>query len=447
MPITVFKNGIFATPNLPGSAGIPPTTGKIWFVDSTTGSSAHDGKSPTTALATIDQAINKCTANKGDQIWVMPNHAETISGATTLVPDVAGISIFGLGEGRDRPTLTFSATSSKIAVSGAGTRISNFVFIAGISAVVIGVDVNADDVTITDCEFNYSTTAFDFVIFVDVDAYDRCTISNCYFIAEDTAGSNQAIRLDDAHDVHITNCVFMGDWTNAMIYSASGDAYGKGLLISGCSGQNSDVTLGANIRLACAFLGILQNNGFSTAYTGSEYDTFDPGSCGTSENYVSFIPDGPSISVPFGGAQGWRMAKKSITYYGGSATAALAIGTVGTYGYFKVSGTIEATLVGIVGTNLAGASATISVGVTGATNALLGVTTGTDLDANEVWLHTAGAASAAAWTDMVHVPVVIAGAASPSIFHTVAVADVSGGQCDFHLYWRPLEPSAHVRPT
>lgn len=439
MPVMRFKHGIFATPNLPGSAGIPPTTGNIWFVDSSGGSSAHDGKSPSSPLATIDQAINKCTANNGDQIWVMENHAETIASATSLVPDVAGVSIFGLGEGRNRPTLTFSATSSKIAVSGADVRISNLVFVAGISAVVVGVDVNADDFTIDNCEFNYSTTAYDFVIMVDVDAYDRATIRNCKFIAEETAGSNEAVRLDDAHDILIENCLFTGDYTNGMIYSASGDAAGKGLVIQDCTGYNSDTTLGANVRLACAFTGTIANCSFSTAYTAGVDATFDPGSCGSINCNVAWVGDYAWFSVPFGLLPNWYIAKKAVTF------TRAAAGTVGTGGLFTISGTLEAQLVAVLGTALAGTAGTISVGVTGDTDALLGVTTYTALAANYVWIHTAAAASDSAWGDLKHVPIVINAAASPSIFTTIATNAVKSGACDFHLYWRPLEPNAYAR--
>lgn len=439
MPLTNFPHGIFATPNLPGSAGIPPTTGNIWFVDATGGSSAHDGKSPSTPLATIDQAIDKCTANNGDQIWVMENHAETISGATSLVPDVAGVSIFGLGEGRQRPTLTFSATTSKIAVSGADVRISGLVFVAGISAVVVGIDVNADDFTMDGCEFNYSTTAYDFAIMVDIDAYDRATIRNCKFIAEDTAGSNEAIRLDDTHGVVIEGCQFSGDFTNAMIYSAGGDALGKDLLVRDCWGYNSDTTLGANIDLNVAFTGTLANCAFSTAYTAGVDDTFDAGACGCINCNVAWVGDFNWFPVPFGLLPSWYVAKKAITF------TRAAAGTVGTGGLFTISGTFEAQMVGVMGTAAAGTAGTISVGLTGDTDALLPVVTYTSLAAKYVWIHTAAAASDSAWGDMKHVPVVINGAASPSIFTTIATNAVKSGACDFHLYWRPLEPGAYVR--
>ena len=53
------------------------TTGKCWFVNSEIGSDGNTGKKPTQAFATLDKATNMCTANKGDIVYIMPNHNET----------------------------------------------------------------------------------------------------------------------------------------------------------------------------------------------------------------------------------------------------------------------------------------------------------------------------------------------------------------------------------
>lgn len=55
------------------------TTGSIFFVHSGTGVNAlGGGRNPDAPLATLDYAIGLCTANKGDMIFVMPGHAETL---------------------------------------------------------------------------------------------------------------------------------------------------------------------------------------------------------------------------------------------------------------------------------------------------------------------------------------------------------------------------------
>jgi hypothetical protein len=54
------------------------SAGTDFYVSSVTGSSANDGLSFSAPLATLAQAIALCTANKGDRIFLMPGHAETI---------------------------------------------------------------------------------------------------------------------------------------------------------------------------------------------------------------------------------------------------------------------------------------------------------------------------------------------------------------------------------
>ena len=117
--LTNFPNGVssFGMPVLGMGGGIPPTTGDVYFVHSSTGNANNTGLTPSDALATIDGAINKCTASQGDIIIVMPGHAENIAAATSLVVDVAGISIIGLGRGRNRPVLSFTNTAGRIPVS------------------------------------------------------------------------------------------------------------------------------------------------------------------------------------------------------------------------------------------------------------------------------------------------------------------------------------------
>lgn len=43
--------------------------GDVYYVDSGSGSDSASGKSPERALATLDAAIGKCTANQGDKIY------------------------------------------------------------------------------------------------------------------------------------------------------------------------------------------------------------------------------------------------------------------------------------------------------------------------------------------------------------------------------------------
>lgn len=269
------------------------TTGNVFFVSSVTGSDGNTGKKPTQAFATLDKATNACTANKNDIVYIMPNHAETISGSTSWVPDVAGVRYIGIGLGADAPELTFSATGSTIDVTGGNSEFRNIRFVAGISAVVLGVDVGADHVTFDGCVWDFSTTAFDFITMLDVTAVDYCTIKNCRFIAENvTAGSNVGIQFEDSHHLLIQNNIFTGDFAVAAISSTDADV-SNGVMILENSIYNDDTaSTNGGIRMVAACTGMISKNMIGWLCKAAESEkAIDPGSCLMFENYVATVID------------------------------------------------------------------------------------------------------------------------------------------------------------
>lgn len=279
------------------------TTGDVYFVDSVSGSDGKTGKKPTQAFATLDKATNSCTANNNDIVYIMPNHAETIAAATTWVPDVAGVHYIGVGLGADAPELTFSATGSQVIVGGANSLFRNIRFVAGISAVSLGVDVQADHVTFDSCTWDFSTTAYDFVWMLACDSYDYLTVKNCRFIAENaTAGADAGIRLDAADHAVIENNLFTGDFALAAIISKTTDAAGKSAMIMDNNIYNDDATstYGGGIALRSAFTGIIARNMVGSLSTAVA--PIDPGSCLMFENYVSAAVDHYGVNSIAGSA-------------------------------------------------------------------------------------------------------------------------------------------------
>jgi hypothetical protein len=214
------------TQQVPGGPVLlrPAGIGSVFYVDSNGGgSTTSGGLSPQTAFTTLDAAINACTASKGDTIFVMPGHAETFTAADGFDADVAGIRIIGLGQGDSRPTFTFTQTAATAALGAAGLLIENLRFVAGVSAVVVGLSVEgtADGSIIRNCEFYWGgTTGYDFVDSVILAAgANRVVIEGCRFLAEPAvAGAATAIKLSGAsHNVRIQNCEFMGDYSTACV--------------------------------------------------------------------------------------------------------------------------------------------------------------------------------------------------------------------------------------
>jgi hypothetical protein len=165
MALTKYSNGVssFGMPVLPG---LPPTTGSVFFVDSTTGAAGNGGLSPDNAVSTLDIAIGKCTANKGDIIIVMPGHAETVT-ATSVAADVAGVRIVGLGTGTLRPTFTYGAAAATITVSAANVSFSNLRFVANFLNVTTAFTVTtAKGFEVTDSEFLDTSSILNFLALV-----------------------------------------------------------------------------------------------------------------------------------------------------------------------------------------------------------------------------------------------------------------------------------------
>lgn len=195
------------------------SSGNVYFVDSGTGNDGNDGKTWTTALATVDAAINKCTANNGDVILIAPGHAETIDAATDLVPDVAGVSIVGLGKGADRPTFTFSTNNAaNIPVSGNSTYIANILCVCNKDGMTAGITISGTDVTLKDVEWRDVTDKEATLAVLTTSAADRLTIDGFFHNGFTTGDAcTDAIRLVGVDSGVIKNSRFLGNYGTAII--------------------------------------------------------------------------------------------------------------------------------------------------------------------------------------------------------------------------------------
>ena len=164
--------------------------GDIWFVHAGTGTDgAGYGQNPDAPCATIDYAIGLCTASKNDVIYVLPGHTETIAVAAGIAADVAGISIIGLGNGNNRPTVTWSATASTWTVSAANVTIKNIRCTSSIAAVVTLFSLTGAACTLDAVDYfeDGTTDALQFVL--TTTAADDLTVQNCHWYRGTTAAS------------------------------------------------------------------------------------------------------------------------------------------------------------------------------------------------------------------------------------------------------------------
>jgi hypothetical protein len=106
---------------------------------------------------------------------------------------------------------------------------------------------------------------------------------------------------------------------------------------------------------------------------------------------------------------------------------------------FNVTGDVELAVYGVCTVDLTGASATVSVGLTGNTALLMPVTTATEIDANELWMDATPAIGKP--LDSLNFFVVGNGV---DVIETVATADVTAGNIYYICLWRPLSVNSTV---
>lgn len=172
MALSNFPNGIS---NLV-LRGVPITQlhpGRVFWVTnssttlSETSVGGADGNAGTfqRPMATIDAAINKTVAGRGDIIVLGPGHAETITSATTITADVSGVAIVGLGSGTDRPTLTYTtANTATINVTADNVSFKNILFVGNFLSIASAITVGAAAwLTVEDCEFEDTSAILGFL--------------------------------------------------------------------------------------------------------------------------------------------------------------------------------------------------------------------------------------------------------------------------------------------
>jgi hypothetical protein len=175
------------------------TTGNVFFVDSNSTLGVDDtahGDSPQRPFATLDFGIGQCTADNGDVIYLMPNHAETVTGVGGITADVAGVSIIGLGNFNQRPRfLMDGAATVTFLVTAADVLIENVVFAAGHADIARCINFSGAGLKLRFVEFVQNVVNENFLIPVDQvssvldNSGDGLHITNCRSIGIDAANT------------------------------------------------------------------------------------------------------------------------------------------------------------------------------------------------------------------------------------------------------------------
>lgn len=126
------------------------------------------------------------------------------------------------------------------------------------------------------------------------------------------------------------------------------------------------------------------------------------------------------------------IASKSITYAAGTT------GATGASTLFTVTGTVIVNIFAVCEGDLtSGGAATIEVGISGNTAALIAQTTATGIDTGEIWLDAAPATVEAPLTDKILTN-------GTDIIQTIGTTTVTGGTLTYYVMWNPISDDGNV---
>lgn len=151
MPTTNFPGGVssFGIPLAGQGSLYDMPCGEVLFVCNRAGVTSGDGSSRDRPLASLADAAVKINSTAGvttgaADIFVLSGHAENVTGSnifsgslvnTTAVSFPAGTRIIGEGFGNNRPTFTFTAAGSTIALANANCSVENLILTAATGSV------------------------------------------------------------------------------------------------------------------------------------------------------------------------------------------------------------------------------------------------------------------------------------------------------------------------
>jgi hypothetical protein len=140
-------------------------------------------------------------------------------------------------------------------------------------------------------------------------------------------------------------------------------------------------------------------------------------------------------------AIGGLVATKTMTFDGATTNDPGDLtGTGNPATLFTVTGEVICKVIAVCTTNLAGATATLEVGTTGNTAAIIAQSTATDIDAGEFW-HDATPDAKVELSSVAGERIIVNGA---DIIQTVGTADITSGVIRYLCIWKPISADGNV---
>ena len=276
MPITNFPKGFADGISVRGIPLLSLYPGKVFWVSNATtllagqrgGSNGNKGTFDA-PFETIDFAVGKCTALRGDIIVAKAGHAEAITAIAGLALDVAGIAIIFQGTGASRAKITFSTvTGADMNADAEGITLVNPRFVAGIDALTGPLDINAANFAMINAlvEDAAGIAAIDWYV-ADANADDLLIDGWEYRVSTTGTQKQSNIQIAGATRPVLRGIRITGDfgtgpiengtaWIDATLENVMIDNAATGPVVGTSSGQMRDV----NIRVASGTTYLTANN-------------------------------------------------------------------------------------------------------------------------------------------------------------------------------------------
>ena len=229
--------------NYPGgfSAGVTlqntpvsiPHPGRVFWVNNSSvlvpggigGSNSNDG-TYTRPFSTLDYAVGKCVASRGDVIYIMPGYTQDVAAADAVDVDVAGVRVIGLGRGTLMPTFTYSDAAGEFVIGADNVRIEGLRFVPSVTGITHAVNVEAtfDHVEIVNCRFETgeAATTDEFLICISVGTTANYGLIQGCYLDQGLAGAATGISLATPQYWVIKDNFIMGDYSTACVATITG---------------------------------------------------------------------------------------------------------------------------------------------------------------------------------------------------------------------------------
>lgn len=395
--------------------------GNVFYVDDAIGNTSYTGTSWVTAKALIVEGYNLTQDDKGDIVFVAPDHEEPLA-AAQIALDEAGVMIIGLGTSEQMPMITMSDATSSIDVTATDVTIENIHFYSTTADSTLGIDVDASGFTLRGCKF--TGTAAGHVITVDLaTTLSDIVIEDNYVYILDTDGTSFLSAAAGAiTNLVIRNNRIWGDYDDAVIYS---DQTNLNIHIEGNTLRNVLAGQHAIELKTGATTGLIFDNVLAGSVPGQ---ILDPGSCLAYRNEI--------VESDVTNANDMGMMQDKWYY----ATKTFELDATATFdALFTVTGTVEVKAYGTVTETLTSHADTVSFGSTDSAALIIAATGGdAPMSNGDTWTSATTAKSAASPTGFI--------VDDDNLGITQSGTNLTDGTIVFHVYWRPLEELASIVP-